>query len=101
MAKAKEKQPDLPGVEGDGVAPVRIKEIDQAITKYERAKEKRCAESPKEVAAKQSLRALLHENRDNLSLNEDGQRFYRSEGVDYILEESLRRRKVDDGSGDE
>ncbi len=98
MAKA--KQSDLPGVEGEGVAPLKIDEVEKAVTKYERAKEKRCAESPKEVAAKQALRTVSHENRDKLPTNEDGERFYRSEGVDYILEESLRRRKVDEG-GDE
>lgn len=102
MAKAKTSgQPDLPGVEGEGVVPVSIADIDKAIGKYERAKEKRCAESPKEIGAKQELRALLHTHRAALPVNGDGQPFYRSEGVDYCLEETLKRRRCDDGSGDE
>lgn len=42
MAKKKEKQEALPGVDGPGVAPISIPEIDKAINKYERKKEARC-----------------------------------------------------------
>lgn len=95
------KTPDLPGVEGVGVAPLSIPEIDKAVTKYERKKEARCAASPDEIAAKSELKRLLHEHRDQLPKNEQGQYFYRVDNVDYILDESLKRRKVDTGEDSE
>ena len=97
--KASETTPELPGVVGEGVAPLSIPEIDKQITKYERAKDARCNASPGEVEAKKALRALLHQNAAALPVNEDGNRFYRLDGVDYILEEKLKRRSADDDDG--
>lgn len=95
--KPKDKTDDLPGVTGPGVAPLVIPEIAKRVNKYERMKDARCQASPGEVAAKRELRAALHENAASLPLNDEGQRFYRHEGVDYILEETLKRRAADDG----
>ena len=47
------KTPELPGVEGEGVSPLEIPEIEKAISEYEKKKEARCAETPGEIAAKQ------------------------------------------------
>ena len=81
-----------------GVAPLVIDEIDKAVTKYERAKDKRCAESPAEVTYKRELRAILHARRDELHTDpETGERFYRVDGKDYVLSEKLSIRKVDEG----
>lgn len=88
------------GLTGKGVEELKIPDIDKAINKYERKKEARCKMSPEEISAKTALKDLLHENRAKLPLNEDGEHFYRYDGVDYVLKESLRRRKVDEG-GDE
>lgn len=96
----KTKTPDLPGVTGPGVAPLVISSISKLVEKYERAKDKRCQASPTEISAKRELAAELHAHLDELPKNEDGQRFYRHEGVDYILEEKLKRRAADDGSQD-
>lgn len=97
MAK-RTKQPDLPGVEGKGVSPVVIPAIAKAADKYERKKDARCQASPGEIAAKNELKELLHQHADKLPVNEKGERFYRHEGADYILEEKLKRRNVDDDS---
>lgn len=95
------KQEPLPGVEGPGVSLLTIEEVDKAIRKYERKKEARCAASPDEIAAKNELKATLHAHRDKLPLNEAGVPFYRSsDNVDYLLEEKLRRVKVDTGDDD-
>lgn len=94
------KTPDLPGVTGEGVSPLSIPALAKLVDKYERAKEKRCLASPSEITAKRELAAELHAHLDKLPVNEDGQRFYRHEGVDYILEEKLKRRAADDGSAD-
>lgn len=88
---------ELPLPPQPGVAPLTIPAIDKAVSKYEREKEKRCSISPREVAAKAELKEALHKRREELPVNEDGQHFYRFEGVDYILEEVLKRRAADDG----
>jgi len=91
------KNPELPGVEGEGVAPLKIPEIDKAINKYQRKKEARCAVSPDEIAAKNELRAKLHEFRDRLPKNAAGVPFYRYDDRDYLLEEKLKVQVVDEG----
>lgn len=80
-----------------GVVGIRIEAIDSAASTYEKQKDRRCAESPKELAAKASLRELMHKHREELSRNEDGDPFYRYEGADYTLTEKLKRSKADDG----
>lgn len=92
-----DKTTPIPGMTGKGVAPVPIPAIEKAINKYERKKEARCNASPDEIAAKGELTRILHESREKLPVNSAGEHFYRYEGVDYALEESLRRRKVDSG----
>ena len=98
---AKTKTEPLPGMTGKGVAPLSIGEIDKAINAYERKKEKRCEASPGEISAKRDLTALLIKHHDQLPRNEDGAAFYRFEGVDYIIKETLLRRNADDGDVDE
>jgi hypothetical protein len=104
MAKSKASKastPPLPGISGEGVSPLSIPEIDKAISKYEKRKEARCQASPGEIEAKRELTALLHANSDKLPKNGDGNRFYRVDGVDYILEEKMKRQKVDDGTSED
>ncbi len=71
--------------------------IDKAVIAYERKKEKRCEASPGEISAKRDLKEQLAKYRDHLPKNEDGERFYRLDGVDYILTETLKRHRADDG----
>lgn len=88
------KNQDLPGVDGPGVAPLKIPEIEKAINKYQRKKDERCQASPGEVAAKQELRALLHEHKSELPVNAQGIPFYRYDERDYLLEEKLKVQKI-------
>lgn len=92
-----DKTEELGGLTGPGVEALKIPEIEKCVTEYERKKELRCQASPDEIAAKNDLREALHQHKDKLPKNADGLAFYRCDGVDYILEESLRRRKVDTG----
>lgn len=80
--------------------PPSIPEVEKAISKYEKKKEARCSASPGEIAAKNELKEQLHANRDQLPINAEGQRFYRFEGVDYILEETLKRRSADEAEAE-
>jgi len=92
-----ERTAELPEMKGPGVEAfsVSLPSVNKAIEGYEKEKEARCKISPKEVAAKATLLELLHKFKDKLPLNADGEHFYRYEGVDYVLEESLKRKKVD------
>jgi hypothetical protein len=95
--KKKDHSAEIPGMTGTGVAPLVIDEVDKAVKKYEREKNKRCEASPGELAAKRDLAKLLRAHQGELHVNEDGEYFYRTDGVDYILETKLKRRKADDG----
>jgi len=87
---------------GKGVERLKIKKVDNAVEKYERAKDKRCQASPDEIGAKQNLQKILHEVRDQLPKNEDGLAYYRSEDDrDYILEETLKIRRAQSTAKDD
>ena len=94
------KNPEL-GLEGDGVEPMEISEIDKAIAKYQRKKEARCQVSPGEIEAKRELQDALHKYRDELPRKPDGTPFYRSEDRDYLLEEKLAIKKVESPDDDD
>lgn len=91
------KTEELPLGNDPGVVGIRIESIDSAAATYEKQKDRRCAESPRELAAKASLRELMYKHREELPRNEDGDPFYRYDGVDYTLTEKLKRSKADDG----
>lgn len=65
-------QNDLPGVEGPGVAPIKIDEIDQLAEEYVKIRDKRCTISPKEIAAKQELIDAVKRHREQLGADEEG-----------------------------
>lgn len=100
MAK-NSKVVELPLGGAQGVAPLKIPVIAKAIDEYEDAKQERCNASPGEIAAKQKLKGLLTANREKLPVNDDGLRFYRHEGVDYILDEKLKRKTAEASGGDD
>jgi hypothetical protein len=98
---AKKPSTELPLGAAPGVAPLKIPLIAKAVEEYETAKRERCNASPGEIAAKQKLKGLLVANRDKLPLNELGLRYYRHEGVDYVLEEVLKRHTAEASGGDD
>ena len=63
---------DLPGIEGAGVAPVRIAEIDDLAERYIKERDKRCAMTPKELAAKSNLTDAMHRHAEELGRDSDG-----------------------------
>lgn len=100
------KNGELPGVTGKGVERLEIKEVEVAISRYEKKKAARCKESPGEIEAKQALQEVLHKHREELPKDEHGQPYYRTEidgvNVDFLLEEKLKRKKVStDETGEE
>jgi hypothetical protein len=96
---------DLPGIgEGAGVAAVRITEVDEAAAKYVMERDKRCRQTPKEVAAKTDLIDVLHKNADKIGRDPEG--VLRYEYEDLIVElkpgkETLKVRAVPTDDGDE
>lgn len=94
------KTQELPGMKGKGVEVLKIASIDKAADLYESEKDKRCKMTPKEVAAKSALQDALHKNREKLPQDDEGNRYYRYEGRDYVLEEKLKVKKIA-GAADE
>lgn len=88
---------NLPGVEGEGVSPLSIPALDKLVAKYEKKKEAAAEAAPDAIVAKEELLAGLHEHATKLPVNEDGYRFYRCDDVDYVLKETLGRKKVPQG----
>lgn len=80
MPKTKAKQPDLPGVTGEGVSPLSIPEIDKAAEKYIRERDKRKEISPKEKEAKDNLIDTIEKNLDKLVPDSEGTIIYTYEG---------------------
>jgi hypothetical protein len=83
VAKVKAKNPELPGVEGPGVSPISIAAVDTAAEAYIKERDKRCAMTPREIAAKQKLIQLLHSNEEKIGKDSNGEitvkRFYEKE----------------------
>lgn len=101
--KADTGTPEIPEITkgGPGVARLMIPDIDVAVSRYEKMKQKRCEASPGEVAAKKELRMVLLANRDQLHQDDTGARFYRKNGKDYVIVETIKLRDADDGESRE
>jgi hypothetical protein len=79
----KPKNPDLPGVSGPGVAPVRIKAIDRLAAIYADARDQRIEASGPEIKAKKNLIAVLHEHEKEIG--RDGEGILRYEYDDVLV----------------
>jgi hypothetical protein len=94
---AKKSTSDLPGMTGKGVAPLHIKELDRLAERYCIARDRRLAESPKEVAAKSELLAAMHKHAEKLT-QPDGILQYRYDErmiIVYPGKEKLKVTEVD------
>jgi hypothetical protein len=80
MAKAKTQE--LPGVEGPGVSPVSIPEIEKLADAYVDARDKRVKLTTKEVEAKTNLLAALHAHEKEIGKTADGEIRYVYNGGD-------------------
>ncbi len=94
------KPPAELGLKGEGVEPLSIPALNKIISKYEEHKERRCAESPGEMAAKKELKFALQQHKDQLPKIE-GKPFYRFGDRDYILDEKMVIKNVADDEGDD
>jgi hypothetical protein len=78
---------DLPGVEGPGVAPKSIPEIETLCDAYVVARNNRQRLTDKEVAAKQRLTEALHEHADEIGKNAEGE-------IKYVYRGGEKDRRV-------
>jgi hypothetical protein len=92
---------ELPGVEGPGVAPVNIPELDRQVRKYNKAKNERIAKSVTEIAEKASLIAMLHGNVDRIGKGPDGTITYKCDGLVTTLTPTKEKLSVKSESDDE
>jgi hypothetical protein len=79
------KEAELPGVEGPGVAPVRIIEIDTLAEEYVKWRDKRLLTLEKEIAAKEALITEIHTHAEKLG-SVDGVISYRAGDLMITLE---------------
>jgi hypothetical protein len=91
---AKPKVIDLPGIEGKGVAPLRIADVDKLAEAYVRERDKRLKMTPREVAAKQNLIAALHAH-DKEIRQSDGKLVYRYDEMVITLTPGKEKLKVE------
>lgn len=90
---------ELPGIQGPGVAPVSIPLINKLVAKYVHERDKRCAMTPREIAAKTELIDAMHENADKLGRDKSGALTYRHEDMVITLhpgKETLKVKSIDD-----
>jgi rare lipoprotein A (peptidoglycan hydrolase) len=98
------KTSDLPGMKGPGVAPVRIKAVDDAAEEYVKIRDRRMGLTKKEVQAKQNLIDLLHKNAEKIGADDEG--IMRYEYDDVVVElspgkEQLKVRTAANPAGEE
>ncbi len=97
------KQHDLP-IEGPGIAPVRIKSVDELAEAYIKERDRRVRMTPREVTAKNELIDELHKHADKIGRDAEG--VLRYEYDDIVIElrpgkETLKVRAADDnGEGE-
>lgn len=95
------KQNDLPGVEGPGVSVPRIKALDDLAEDYQKEKKKRCAQTPKEVAAKGKLIDAIHKHADRLGRTPEGEIIYQNDELIITLAPGPEKLKVKDITDEE
>jgi hypothetical protein len=78
---------DLPGVEGPGVAPKSIPEIEELADKYVVARDARMRATDKEVDAKTKLADSLHKHAEEIGKNEAGE-------IKYVYRGGEKDRRV-------
>jgi rare lipoprotein A (peptidoglycan hydrolase) len=97
------KTSDLPGISGTGVAPVRIKAVDDAAEEYVKVRDRRMGLTKKEVQAKQNLIDIIHKNAEKIGADNEG--IMRYEYDDVVVElspgkEQLKVRTATNPAGD-
>lgn len=92
---------ELPGVEGPGVAPVKIAAIEKLAEDYIKERDKRVKLTPREVAAKQKLIDAIHKYRDKLGTAADGTVTYRYDDTLIILKPGKETLKVQSADEEE
>jgi len=88
------KQSELK-IEGTGVSPVRIAEVDRLAEAYVKERDKRLKQTPKEVVAKGKLIDALHANADKIR-QPDGSLVYRYDEMIVTLTAGKEQLKVKD-----
>lgn len=89
------------GLKGKGVEPLVIPALNKVIATYEDHKERRCAESPGEMAAKKELKFALQQHAEQLPRDDKGNPFYRYGDKDYILDRKMVIKHVADDENDD
>jgi NAD(P)H-hydrate repair Nnr-like enzyme with NAD(P)H-hydrate dehydratase domain len=85
MAKKTKKNSELPGIEGPGVSPIHIDELEELAAKYVKERDKRLVLTPREVEAKRELGNAMRKYEKDLR-QPDGRLVYRFDEQEIIVE---------------
>jgi hypothetical protein len=91
-------------MKGPGVEIIRIPEIDKLAEAYVIQRDKRCAETPREIAAKDKLIDAIHKNKDKIGVDSNGEVVYRYDDMIVTLKpgkEVLKVKAVREAGEDE
>lgn len=88
------KTSDLPGIKGPGVAPKRIKAVDEKAEEYVKVRDRRMGLTKKEVQAKAELIDILHKNSESIGADSEGIMRYEYDDVVVELSPGKEQLKV-------
>lgn len=88
------KTSDLPGITGKGVAPIRIKAVDDAAEEYVKIRDRRMGLTKKEVQAKTNLIDIIHKNAEKIGADDEGIMRYEYDDVVVELSPGKEQLKV-------
>lgn len=89
----KRKQEEFP-IEGKGVSPLHLAEVDALAEDYVTERDKRLVQTPKEVAAKRKLIEALHAHADALR-QPTGELIYRYDDMQITLTPGQEKLRVE------
>lgn len=87
-------------MKGPGVAQPRIPKIDKCAKAYVIERDKRCEMTPREIAAKQKLINALHEHKEQIGADSNGEIVYRYDDLVVTLKPGKEVLKVKEVGSD-
>ncbi|HVJ57748.1 MAG TPA: hypothetical protein VM574_07920 [Terrimicrobiaceae bacterium] len=94
VARRSKRQAELQ-IEGPGVSPLHLPEVDDLAQRYIKERDKRLIQTPKEVAAKRMLIDALHNHEKEIT-QPDGQLVYRYDEMKITLIPGKEKLRVEE-----
>ena len=88
------KQPELNGMTGPGVERPEIPELDEAIDKFVKARDHAKLMKERSDAAETNVKKLMHEHKDTIGVDANGEIVYRSDDEVVVLKPGQEKLQV-------